>query len=82
MPDFAVNTLGTCKQIEAFSLRLRKRHGHMLESKAYARSYASISLQYGEMNRCPVALAGWYFTEAGATRSTLRCRGGAADPIF
>ncbi len=62
MPDFAVNTLGTCKQIEAFSLRLRKRHGHMLESKAYARSYASISLQYGEMNRCPVALAGWYFT--------------------
>src|ERR1017187_2840225 len=47
-PDFAVNTLGTCKHIEALLLRLRKRHGHALESKEYARSRASISLQYGE----------------------------------
>jgi SNF2 family DNA or RNA helicase len=47
-PDFAVNTLGTCKHIEALLLRLRKRHGHALENKAYARSRASISLQYGE----------------------------------
>ncbi|MGB7763131.1 MAG: DEAD/DEAH box helicase, partial [Bryobacteraceae bacterium] len=47
-PDFAVNTLGTCKHIEALLLRLRKRHGTALESKAYARSRASISLQYGE----------------------------------
>jgi SNF2 family DNA or RNA helicase len=47
-PDFAVNTLGTCKHIEALLLRLRKRHGHALESKAYARARASISLQYGE----------------------------------
>jgi SNF2 family DNA or RNA helicase len=47
-PDFAVNTLGTCKHIEALLLRLRKRHGHALENKAYARSRASISLQYGD----------------------------------
>src|ERR1035438_7610149 len=47
-PDFAVNTLGTCKHIEAMLLRLRKRHGRSLEAKAYARSRASISLQYGE----------------------------------
>ncbi len=47
-PDFAVNTLGTCKHIEALLLRLRKRHGRSLESKRYARSRASISLQYGE----------------------------------
>ena len=47
-PDFAVNTLGTCKHIEALLLRLRKRHSHKLESKAYTRSRASISLQYGE----------------------------------
>src|SRR5271166_2635592 len=47
-PDFAVNTLGTCKHIEALLARLRKRHSHKLESKAYARSRASISLQYGE----------------------------------
>src|SRR5438093_4419102 len=32
-PDFAVNTLGTCKHIEALHLRLRKRHGHTLQSK-------------------------------------------------
>src|ERR1019366_8254218 len=40
-PDFRVNTLGTCKHIEALLLRLRKRHGHTLESKEYARSRAS-----------------------------------------
>ncbi len=47
-PGFAVNTLGTCKHIEALLLRLRKRHGDALERKRYARSRASISLQYGE----------------------------------
>jgi len=78
-PDFAVNTLGTCKHIEALLLRLRKRHGHSLESKAYARSRASISLQYGEMIdvrlRLPAApsptlrkLAGQYFDSAGLLR--------------
>ena len=47
-PDFGVNTLGTCKHIEALLLRLRKRHGHVLDRKEYVRSRASISLQYGE----------------------------------
>jgi SNF2 family DNA or RNA helicase len=47
-PDFAVNTLGTCKHIEALLIRLRKRHGKALEQKAYARTRASISLQYGD----------------------------------
>src|SRR5438477_9036341 len=45
-PDFAVNTLGTCKHIEALLLRLRKRYGRTFDSKAYARTRASISLQY------------------------------------
>ena len=78
-PDFAVNTLGTCKHVEALLLRLRKRHGHSLESKAYARSRASISLQYGETIdvrlRLPAApsptlrkLAGQYFDSAGLLR--------------
>jgi SNF2 family DNA or RNA helicase len=40
--------LGTCKHIEALLLRLRKRYGRRFESKAYARTRASISLQYGE----------------------------------
>ena len=47
-PDFAVNTLGTCKHIEALLLRLRQRHGKALDSKEYHRTRASISLQYGD----------------------------------
>lgn len=47
-PDFAVNTLGTCKHIEALLLRLGKRYGRTLAGRKYARSRASISLQYGE----------------------------------
>jgi hypothetical protein len=46
--DFAVNTLGTCKHIEALLVRLGKRHGRTLESRKFARARASISLQYGE----------------------------------
>jgi SNF2 family DNA or RNA helicase len=47
-PDFRVNTLGTCKHIEALLLRLRRRHGAALDRKGYARTRSSISLQYGE----------------------------------
>jgi SNF2 family DNA or RNA helicase len=47
-PDFAVNTLGTCKHIESLLLRLRKRHGGALARKGYSRTRASISLDYGE----------------------------------
>ena len=46
-PDFAVNTLGTCKHIEAMLLRLRHRHQRKLETAEYRRTRASISLQYG-----------------------------------
>ncbi len=47
-PDFAVNTLGTCKHIEALLIKLRKRHGKAIERKRYQRSRASVSLQYGD----------------------------------
>src|SRR3984885_12729899 len=47
-PDFAVNTLGTCKHIEAMLLRLRQRHRKTLETAAYRRTRASLALQYGE----------------------------------
>jgi superfamily II DNA or RNA helicase len=78
-PDFGVNTLGTCKHIEALLLRLRKRHGHVLDRREYVRSRASISLQYGETIdirlRLPaapspalLALAGKYFDPAGLLR--------------
>jgi len=78
-PDFAVNTLGTCKHIEALLFRLRKRHGKGLERKEYRRVRASISLQYGDAIdvrlRLPVApspalkrLAEEYFDAAGLLR--------------
>jgi SNF2 family DNA or RNA helicase len=78
-PDFAVNTLGTCKHIEALLLQLRRKHGTALERKEYARTRASISLQYGETIeirlRLPLspsaglkALAGEYFDRAGLLR--------------
>ncbi len=47
-PDFAINTLGTCKHIEAILLRLRQRHGNALEREQFRRTRASISLHYGE----------------------------------
>ena len=47
-PDFAVNTLGTCKHIEAILLQLKKRHRKTFETAAYKRTRASISLQYGD----------------------------------
>ncbi|MCX6623413.1 MAG: DEAD/DEAH box helicase [Acidobacteria bacterium] len=47
-PDFAANTLGTCKHIEAILLKLRERSGKALESARYRRTRASVSLQYGD----------------------------------
>jgi SNF2 family DNA or RNA helicase len=78
-PDFAVNTLGTCKHIEALLLRLGKRYGRTLESRKYTRSRASISLQYGDTIdvrlRMPAGpspalrkLAEQYFDPAGLLR--------------
>ena len=78
-PDFAVNTLGTCKHIEALLLRLGKRYGGVLGSRKFARTRASISLQYGETIavrlRLPAdpspglrKLAGEYFDAAGLLR--------------
>jgi SNF2 family DNA or RNA helicase len=78
-PDFAVNTLGTCKHIEALLIRLRQRHGTVLDRKQYARTRASISLQYGETIdvrlRLPAspsaelaALRDAYFDSAGLLR--------------
>jgi superfamily II DNA or RNA helicase len=47
-PDFAVNTLGTCKHIEAMLMRLRQHRRKALETVAYKRTRASIALQYGD----------------------------------
>lgn len=47
-PDFAVNTLGTCKHIESLLQSLRRRGGAALRRQNYQRSRASLSLRYGE----------------------------------
>ena len=84
-PDFAVNTLGTCKHIEALLLRLGKRYGKTLEGRKFARTRASISLQYGETIavrlRLPAdpspalrKLAGEYFDPAGLLRQERYAR--------
>jgi SNF2 family DNA or RNA helicase len=78
-PDFAVNTLGTCKHVEALLIRLRERHGRVLDRKQYVRARASLSLHYGESIgirlRLPAQpspelreLAGRYFDDAGLLR--------------
>ncbi len=78
-PDFSINTLGTCKHIEALLLRLGKRYGKTLEMRKFARARASISLHYGETIavrlRLPAApspslrrLAAEYFDPAGLLR--------------
>ena len=46
--DFAVNTLGTCKHIEALLLRLHRRFGRSFDRQQYQRTRASLSLQYGD----------------------------------
>jgi SNF2 family DNA or RNA helicase len=77
-PDFAVNTLGTCKHIEAMLARLRQRRRKALGT-AHERTRASISLQYGETIEVwlhlPVSpspalrsLAAEYFGPAGLLR--------------
>lgn len=79
-PDFASNTLGTCKHIEALLLRLRTRHGKALDEGKFRRTRASLSLHYGETLsvrlRLPSSpsptlrtLARTYFDEAGLLKA-------------
>jgi superfamily II DNA or RNA helicase len=50
-PDYAVNTLGTCKHIEAVLLHARKRFGGKLEKSRYQRNHSTIYLDYREQPR-------------------------------
>jgi len=78
-PDFAVNTLGTCKHIEGLLLELRRRFGKSLPRSSYRRERASISLHYGDTLRVRLRLpskpsealeriAARYFDSAGLLR--------------
>ena len=54
-PDYAVNTLGTCKHIEAVLLHLRSRLGGKLEKSRYRRQHSTIYLDYREQPRVCMA---------------------------
>jgi len=45
-PDYAVNTLGTCKHIEAVLLHARSRFGRKLDHARYQREHTTIYLDY------------------------------------
>ena len=45
-PDYAVNTLGTCKHIEAVLLHARSRFGSRLHRARYQREHTTIYLDY------------------------------------
>jgi len=78
-PDFAVNTLGTCKHIEALLMKMRQRFGKSLPRSSFQRERASISLHYGDTLRVRLRLpakpsevleriAARYFDSAGLLR--------------
>ena len=54
--DFAVNTLGTCKHIEALLLCLHSRFGRSFDRQRYQRTRASLSLHYGDTLKVRVRL--------------------------
>src|SRR3970040_3159414 len=45
-PDYAVNTLGTCKHVEAVLLHARSRFGRKLDQERYQRKHTTIYLDY------------------------------------
>src|SRR2546422_10610333 len=55
-PDFAVNTLGTCKHIEAVILHARDRFGRKVEKTRYRRNHTTIYLDYGNTLNIRIAL--------------------------
>ncbi|MGI8785882.1 MAG: SWIM zinc finger family protein [Acidobacteriota bacterium] len=67
-PDFAVNTLGTCKHIEAVLLRARGRLGAKLERTRYRRTHATIYLDYGPTQQVRIALPSRISPEMAALR--------------
>jgi hypothetical protein len=62
-PDFAVNTLGTCKHVEALLLRLGKRYGRTLGSRKFVRLRLP-----ADPSPDLLKLAGTYFDPAGLLR--------------
>jgi superfamily II DNA or RNA helicase len=57
-PDFAVNTLGTCKHIEAVLLQARSRFGKKLDQLRYRRKHTTIYLDYRDPPRVRIIAPG------------------------
>ncbi|MBI4481664.1 MAG: DEAD/DEAH box helicase [Acidobacteria bacterium] len=68
-PDFAVNTLGTCKHIEAALLHVRRRFGGNVERARYKRTHTTIYLDYGDPMSVRIALPPNVSPELGALKS-------------
>jgi len=76
-PDFAVNTLGTCKHVEFVLSKLKRKRGAKKAFKeGYKEPYSSVSLRYGidrkvvftEGTECPaelISIRNDYFDESG-----------------
>ncbi len=95
-PDYSVNTLGTCKHIEAVLHRLRKRHTVALR-QGYRPPFAEVHVRYGpkrevmfsEGTACPPVLrqlANRFFDGQGILRPESFERfdrfAEAAEPVF
>ncbi len=80
-PDFAVNTLGTCKHVEFALAKLqRKRGGKKAFAEGFERSYSEVYLRYGAKREvmfspgteCPeslLELAWCYFDDYGILKA-------------
>lgn len=79
-PDFATNTLGTCKHIEYTLAHLERKHGKTRLRSGYQPRFSEVYLQYGAQrevrfrpgSECPVELArlaARYFDSEGALLS-------------
>ncbi len=53
--DYAVNTLGTCKHIEAVLLHARSRFGGKVEKSRYRRKHSTIYLDYRQQPRVRIS---------------------------
>jgi SNF2 family DNA or RNA helicase len=67
-PDYAVNTLGTCKHIEAVLLHARSRFGGKLEKSRYRRNHSTIYLDYREQPRVRIVSPANISAELAALR--------------
>ena len=83
-PDFATNTLGTCKHVEFALAKLERKHGKSALRAAHQPSHSEIVLRYGARREvrfvagtdCPAGLAVLAAEYFGADR-TLRPEGHA-----